>query len=70
VAKAVGEGPMYAVLRQWAVEGMAFYEIEKRWRKKRGWALAIVECALSRIADSQLYEREKWKIDVLAAAQA
>ena len=61
-------GPAYAVLRAWAGEGVALYELDARWRRRRGWALSMVQFALGRMADAQVYEREKWRIDVLAAA--
>lgn len=68
VEAAIGPGPAYAVLRAWAGEGFALYELDARWRRRRGWALAMVQFALSRMADAQVYEREKWRIDVLAEA--
>lgn len=67
---AIGPGPAYAVLRAWAGEGFSLYELDKRWRKRRGWALGQVQGALAAMAAAQIYEREKWSIDVLAQAAA
>ena len=66
--RAIGPGPAYAVLRAFCGDGLALYEIERRWRRKRGWALAMVRFALDRMSAAQVYERRKWAIDVLAAA--
>lgn len=67
-AEALPDGPAWSVLRVWAGEGASLYEIDARWRRRKGWALMVVQLALSLLAEAQIYEREKWKIDVLAAA--
>lgn len=67
-AEALPRGPAWDVLRAWAGEGISLYELDTRWNRRKGWALMAVQLALSLLAEAQIYEREKWKIDVLAEA--
>lgn len=67
-ADALPKGPAWALLWAWAGEGVSLHELDARWRRRKGWALAMVQISLAILNEAQIYERRKWRIDVLAAA--
>jgi hypothetical protein len=69
VAEALPSGPCYPVLCAWAGEAQSLYRLDARWRRRRGWALRMVQFGLSIMSEAKLYERAKWRVSVLAEAR-
>jgi hypothetical protein len=66
-AAAVGETLDWAVLQDFILDGRGLREIERRRRLRNGEAPLIIEQALDRVADAQVYETRKWQVQVKRA---
>ena len=68
-AVAVGEELDWSVLQDFILDGRGLREIERRRRLRNGEAPMIVEQALDRVAEAQVYETRKWRVQVKRAVR-
>jgi hypothetical protein len=67
-AAAVHEELDWAILQDFILDGRGLREIERRRRLRNGEAPMIIEQALDRVAEAQVYETRKWRVQVKKAA--
>jgi hypothetical protein len=54
-------------LQDFILDGRGVRDIERRRRLRNGEAPSVIEQALDRVAEAQVYETRKWRVQVKKA---